>query len=200
MSEGPLPARAKSTAADIDFITASISCPSTISFRMAYESARSAKSLMGVLKLILVYSPYKLFSITKMIGSLKMLAIFNVSWNAPIFVEPSPKIVNATESFFLSFAARATPAATGKPAPTIANVGISPTEASIKCIDPPMPPEQPITLPQISPSTPSGETPKAKAAACPRYVQVTTSVGLKTLAIPTETASCPLAKCVLPRT
>ena len=155
---------------------------------------------MGVLKLILVYSPYKLFSMTNTIGSLKILAIFKVSWKAPIFVEPSPKIVSATESFFFNLAANATPAATGKPAPTMANVGISPTLASIRCIDPPRPPEQPITLPQISPSTPSGETPKASAVACPRYVQVTTSVGRKTLAIPTETASWPLAKWVLPRT
>ena len=45
----------------------------------------------------------------------------------------------------------------------IAAVGISPTEGSTRCIEPPRPPAQPMVRPQISPITPCGVTPSASA-------------------------------------
>lgn len=81
------------------------------------------------------------------------------------------------------------PAATGRPAPTIAKVGINPTSISPMCIDPPSPPVHPMTRPQISPKTPSGLIPRESATPCPLYVQVTMSVARVAAAIPTHTAS-----------
>ena len=73
-----------------------------------------------------------------------------------MFVEPSPNTAIAASSVPRDHAVSAAPAATGTPAPTMANVGNRPTDMSPRCIDPPTPPTQPIERPQISPSTPFG--------------------------------------------
>ena len=59
----------------------------------------------------------------------------------------------------------AAPTATGKPAPTIANAPIRLREKSVRCIEPPTPPQQPLARPMSSPNAASIGTPRASA--CP---------------------------------
>src|SRR6516162_8822390 len=84
-----------------------------------------------------------------------------------MFAVPSPKIATATRPVLRARAAIAAPQAIGRPAPTIAAVGNSPTLGSTRCIEPPKPPAQPMVRPQISPITPAGVTPSASAWPCP---------------------------------
>ena len=80
----------------------------------------------------------------KMAGRFHTAAMLRPSWKAPMLVAPSPKRLNATPSVFLVANCRAAPTVTGMPAPTMAKVGSSPTSGSLKCIEPPSPPMQPI--------------------------------------------------------
>ena len=63
---------------------------------------------------------------------------------------PSPKKLTATRSRPRRRNAMALPVAIGMLAPTMALETIAPTEKSARCIWPPLPPTQPVALPQIS--------------------------------------------------
>ena len=118
------------------------------------------------------YSPYRLFSMMKTTGADHTEAMLSASWNVPMFVVPSPKNVSATRSSPWSLAESAAPTATGSPAPTIAKAPIRPREKSVKCIEPPTPPQQPVERPIISAKRVSSSSPRAIACPCPRYVTV----------------------------
>ena len=78
-------------------------------------------------------------------------------------IDPERATLFAQSSVPVTWAVNAAPAAIGMPAPTIAEVGSSPTERSLRCIDPPTPPIAPVTRPVISPSTTSGVMPRESA-------------------------------------
>jgi len=61
-----------------------------------------------------------LFSQTNTTGAFHTTAMFSASWNAPMFVAPSPKKHTATCPVPSSCAAQAAPSAIGMCAPTIA--------------------------------------------------------------------------------
>ena len=63
-----------------------------------------------------------------------------------VFVCPRKKI-QAKLFFFLSFNESARPTPSGMLFPTIADVPINPFSLSIRCIEPPLPPEQPVFFP-----------------------------------------------------
>ena len=63
---------------------------------------------------------YWLFSHTNTTGAFQTTAMFSASWNAPMFVVPSPKKQTATWPDFRYCADHAAPSAIGRWAPTIA--------------------------------------------------------------------------------
>ena len=69
---------------------------------------------------IAVYSMYRLFSHTKIVGSWYTAAKLSASWKAPMFVAPSPKKATATWSVPRSRADHAAPLAMHRWAPTMA--------------------------------------------------------------------------------
>jgi len=76
---------------------ASASLPSTTIGSSPYDAARSAAGRgTAVTEAIGVYSMYRLFSQTNTTGNFQIAAKFSASWNAPIFVVPSPKKHTAT--------------------------------------------------------------------------------------------------------
>ena len=52
---------------------------------------------------------------------------------------------------------------------------MAPTPMSVRCIDPPLPPQRPSALPRISPNVRSSGAPIARTAPWPRYVQLIVS-------------------------
>ena len=114
------------------------------------------------------YSPYRLFSQTKIVGSFQIAARFIASWNDPMFTVPSPKKQSETSSVPAYRAARPKPVAIGRCAPTIANEPYAPTLTSVRCIDPPLPAHRPPALPRISAKVRSSGAPIARTAPCPR--------------------------------
>ncbi len=67
-----------------------------------------------------MYSMYWLFSHTNTTGAFQTAAMLSASWNAPMFVVPSPKKHAATCSVLRYCADQAAPSAIGRWAPTIA--------------------------------------------------------------------------------
>ena len=82
-----------------------------------------------------------------------------------MLVAPSPKKQRLTSSVPRYWAANATPVAIGRCAPTIANEPIAPTLTSVRCIEPPLPPQSPSALPRISPNDRSSGAPIGKDGA-----------------------------------
>src|SRR5262245_49763145 len=83
-------------------------------------------------------------------------------------------------------------------APTIAYDPIAPWATSVRCIDPPLPPQIPFARPMSSAiSAPIG-APRRSVCTWPRYVQKTRSSGRSAAANPAATASCPSARCEVP--
>ncbi len=80
-----------------------------------------------------------MFSHTQTTGSFQTALMLNDSWKAPAPVAPSPKKQAATSSVPASWAARAAPAAIGKPAPTMPLAPSMPTSKSAMCMLPPLP-------------------------------------------------------------
>ncbi len=71
-------------------------------------------------------------------------AMLSASWNAPMFVVPSPKKQTATWPDLRYWADQAAPSAIGRWAPTIAYEPITPCSTLVRCIDPPLPPRRPV--------------------------------------------------------
>src|SRR6266540_113371 len=117
-----------------------------------------------------------------------------------MFVVPSPKKAMVTAPVPRCCALSAAPVAKGRCAPTIANEPSAPTEKSVRCIEPPFPPQRPSALPRISAIDRSSGAPIASTAPWPRYVHVIVSPTRSAEHAPTETASCPWQRWVLPRT
>ena len=69
-----------------------------------------------------------------------------------MLVDPSPKNVTLTSLVPRYFAVNAAPAEIGRCAPTTANDPRTPTEKSVKCIEPPLPLQIPFSLPSNSPN------------------------------------------------
>ena len=116
----------------------------------------------------------------------------------PDLVAPSPNDDSATFGRPCIWNPTAAPSAIGSPAPTIALAPMLPREKSIRCIDPPTPPEPPLALPISSANAVSEVIPSASASPWPRYVLVWTSPGCIAAMAPTETASWPWQRWVVP--
>src|SRR6185312_9742541 len=97
-----------------------------------------------------VYSMYWLFSQTNTTGAFQTAAMFSASWNAPMFVVPSPKKQTATWPDLRYWADHAAPRAIGRWAPTIAYEPIMWWPTSVMCIEPPLPPISPFARPNSS--------------------------------------------------
>ena len=137
--------------------------------RVGRRPGRRARST-GVVEAIGEYSPYRLFSHTKITGSFQIEARLSASWNAPMLVEPSPKKHSDTDAG-AAVPGRRTPVpqAIGRCAPTIANEPSAPTETSVRCIEPPLPPHRPLLLARGSRrTTRSSGAPIASTAPWPR--------------------------------
>ena len=106
---------------------------------------------------------YRLFSQTNSTGSAHTEARFSASWNAPMFVAPSPKNATATWPVPRSCADHAAPAAIGRCAPTIAYEPSMPAEALVRCIDPPLALHTPVALLISSARHSAGDAPRAIA-------------------------------------
>ena len=111
---------------------------------------------------------YKLFSQQNSNGRSHSAARFIVSWNSPSATAPSPKKHAVTRSRPRSLSASASPAAIGRPPPTIALPPYTRVAASNRCIDPPRPRLHPSTRPYISAITDAIDTPLAIACAWSR--------------------------------
>ncbi len=115
------------------------SMPSTITPGMPYPAARSTTSAISIALSVGVYSPYMLCSQTNTTGSCRAQAMFAASWNAPMFVEASPKNATETWSEPLYLLRNPAPTAIGTPAPTMPFAPSMPSDRSLMCIDPPLP-------------------------------------------------------------
>ena len=123
-------------AAEATLRTDTTSLPSTCTPGMPYELARSASRVMGVVEASGLYSPYRLFSITKRAGRRQTAARLRLSWKAPMFVAPSPKNATLTAPVRRYCADSAAPTVIGRFAPTIAFAPSAPRATSAKCIEP----------------------------------------------------------------
>ncbi len=97
-------------------------------------------------------------------GAFHTAAMLSASWNVPMFVAPSPKKLSATFGRPCIWNPTAAPTAIGSPAPTIAFAPMLPFEKSMRCIDPPTPPEPPVLFPISSANAVSGVIPSASAS------------------------------------
>ena len=114
---------------------------------------------------------YWLFSHTKTTGAFQTAAMLSASWNAPMFVVPSPKKQTATWPDPRYWADQAAPSAIGRWAPTIAYEPIAPCSTLVRCIEPPLPPMRPVPRPNSSAKIGAIGTPRARVWLWPRYVQ-----------------------------
>jgi hypothetical protein len=119
-----------------------------------------------------VNSETPLFSQTKIVGRSHAALTFMLSMNEPWFAAPSPKKQVATRPSPSSFAPQAAPVAIAKPAPTMPLAPRMPFETSATCMEPPMPLQIPVALPQISANIASRSPPLARKCPCPRWVLV----------------------------
>src|SRR5918996_12673 len=106
-----------------------------------YAAARSAAGCATAVTAAMgVYSMYRLFSQTNTTGAFQTAAMLSASWNAPMFVVPSPKKQTDTCPDFRYCADQAAPSAIGMWAPTIAYEPMTPCSTDGRCIQPPFPP------------------------------------------------------------
>ncbi|OPZ80260.1 MAG: hypothetical protein BWY76_03409 [bacterium ADurb.Bin429] len=87
--------------------------------------------------------------------------------------------------------ARPMPVATGMPPPTMAMAGTMPFSKSPRCMEPPLPRQQPVVFPNNSCMIDSTVRPLAIAWPCGRWVLVMTSSARKAAQTPVATASWP---------
>ena len=83
--------------------------------------------------------------------------MLSASWKAPLLTAASPKKHTATWSVSRYLAANAMPAASGMCPPTMPWPPRKPSSASKRCIEPPLPLEQPAALPNSSAITVRGD-------------------------------------------
>src|SRR5205085_2772612 len=145
-----------------------------------------------------VDSAHLLSSRTKTAGTFQSCAMFNASWNVPMFVAPSPKNATATRGSPRSWNASAMPVICGRPPPTTAFAPRFPRSTSYRCIEPPYPCEQPSSFPYSSAISSFGAVPFASVCPCARCVDAITSPSSSARQTPTATASCPIATCRKP--
>ena len=111
---------------------------------------------------------YRLFSQTKSTGRRHSAERFSVSWNTPSPVAPSPNRQAVTAPRPRRWSAKARPAASGSPPPTMALPPTKRVAASNTCIEPPRPRQQPSRRPSISAISAGIGTPRASACPCSR--------------------------------
>src|SRR5205085_1614332 len=145
-----------------------------------------------------VDSAHLLSSRTKTAGTFQSCAMFNASWNVPMFVAPSPKNATATRGSPRSWNASAMPVICGRPPPTTAFAPMFPRSTSYRCIEPPYPCEQPSSFPYSSAISSFGAVPFASVCPCARCVDAITSPSSSARQTPTLHASCPIATCRKP--
>ena len=85
-----------------------------------------------------------------MAGAPSTTAMLSASKVVPWLEAPSPEKATATLPVFLSFCVRAAPTAMGGDPPTMALAPSMPLDMSAMCIEPPLPPQRPPSLPMIS--------------------------------------------------
>ena len=105
---------------------------------------------------------------------------------------PSPKKQTTTLSFFCILNASATPAAMGRLPPTMALATMAPTLMSPVCMAPPLPPQQPSALPNISHIMAFTEMPLAMSCPAGRWVEAIQSSLRRSYSMPTALASSPV--------
>ena len=110
-----------------------------------------------------VISAQPLFSQTTTSGRSRAAANTSPSWTEPWFIAPSPIETRAIPPSPLRWAAIATPAPIGTPAPTIEFSPSIPQRGAKKYGEPPRPPLMPSARWQSSPSSASSGTPQAMA-------------------------------------
>ena len=98
--------------------------------------------------------------------------MLSVSWNAPMLAAASPKKQMLTWFPPRYLMAKAAPAAIGMWLPTMACPPRKPSEASKRCIEPPLPCEQPAAFPKSSAITARAVIPRASAWPWSRYAVV----------------------------
>ena len=150
MSVGPSLFRARFTACSVASYIATASCPSTSIPGMLYADALSEMCSTATESWYEVVTAYWLFSHRNMTGSFHRDARFMDSWHAPWFDAPSPKKTIETKFWFLIFAARAAPVATGTDDATMPDSPSIPIEKSARCMEPPFPLQYPSTRPYSS--------------------------------------------------
>ena len=113
------------------------------------------------------------------------------SWKIPSLVAPSPMKAAATRLCPRILNERAMPVAMGSPPPTMATAGTIPLARSPMCMDPPLPLQQPVTLPKSSAIMQATSSPLAMQCPCGRCVEVMTSSAFSAAHTPTAEASWP---------
>ena len=143
-----------------------------------------------------------LFSQATSNGVPHVRAMRSVSASTPCAAPPSPTKLMATRSLPSRREAQAAPAAQGTPPATMAFSPRKPEAMSCRCIEPPLPPEEPCFRPNNSATMTAGLMPLATAWPWPRWVDVTRSVGRRQPITPAAAASCPIEEwnepCILP--
>src|SRR5579885_2580920 len=121
-----------------------------------------------------VDSAHSLFSQKKSVFVFQSWARLSDSWNAPVFVAPSPKKATATRGSSRSLNASPAPTIAGRPPPTTAFAPRLPRSTSFGCV------------------------PRASVCPCARCVDANTSPSSIASHAPTSAASCPIATCRKP--
>ena len=123
---------------------------------------------IGMAILVGTEMAYPLFSQTMTSGTFQSVAMLSVSKNAPSQEAPSPKKTTTTRPFLRSLLLSAKPAAIGMWAATIALLPQNSLLTSQRCIEPPRPPQQPVSLHSSSAMRAFTSSPLAIAWPCPR--------------------------------
>ena len=89
--------------------------------------------------------------------------MLRASLNVPWLIAPSPMKTKVTPPVFLYHWANASPAPSGSCPPTMPCPPMLWAAASNRCIDPPLPLEQPVALPNISAMATRGSMPSRQA-------------------------------------
>ena len=133
-----------------------------------------------------------MFSQRKITGKFHTAARFIDSWNAPSLLAPSPKNGIETRSLPCNLLPKAAPTAVGIAEPNIPDSPRMPMLKSAKCMDPPLPLQMPVALPNNSAIAVRTFPPLAMGWPWERWLPVIQSSSRSAIHAPTATASSPI--------